>query len=1121
MKQLLVALFVLTTCAALAQQQPRPLSVQDAANAAEAASGMSAIMNKAPAIDAQGRVVAGQSSGAALGSGQGLQDGMRLLQGVTGIEGVSDIQGAGQAGLTGAKARMTGSADFNCLFERGARKSIAGVLVRLDACTMAPGSQQVTSVSLGVCESAADGAWCSAADFVAKADVPANTYSDFGQTRVGIGCADNRPVCRITVTSTYSVSASGATLRSQSEAKAAALEGRTVVDGFRATYTSDEFAQKYTTEGVRLKNCVDGNEASAADGQIRTCDGSQVIRTRNAPDCTQTRTCTRTVQTVSEYTRSCIRTFPLTTWHCNKVIETKECTVTVDKAGTRTSDCTDEQLSGAELVATVDEVCAEMASNGECAKRRFKEQYAFSSRPTTVGECYAEPLPLAGPYSPNICAQGRPEDLEVRCASDGWFGRTLSDNECIGQDGLPVDFRSKPGCGMCVKQEVGETCYASAQTTEDSCGTPDALASCVLTESVPEAVTSGLVISRRDTFTCRETAQQCVEWAQSVECANNDITWGTNRGTGTAYGDTGTMTQALAQAGVLNAIQQSINEGGDAQAVRIFSGKDSRCRQPVGFLGFLSNDCCRINLERPGGSRPMHRCTEEDVKLAAARRSNFTVYIGDYCSSRSGLFRRCKERTQTYCAFPGLLPRIVQEQGRAQLAQLAGSSAGAQVESTPMQFSFYAPGNAQWGTPVTVNGVTVVPWQQARACASLPGSSAVTGLPTDCGNLTLWLAVCERPQGCSRAQGDGLDLPAVPEIGSQYWIVAEVNPLRNVTTVVSRYAAVKGACAPDTGECRYVVSAWPAGVGGRAILARPLSFPLYEMDSTQTSSTVMLGDYMLRGISAQGANSPGGELPATVQIRFSDNAGASWSTVQVPSTIDGEVPLGLSEVRIAGGCNALANVCDFRVVAPVSLSMKPWGSPQSPDCSGFTAAQISVLDFSKMDLSEWLRTVRANLTDSALGGLAAAATRQAQAFGDVLQSGNVRSSPPTQQRTAVVSPVQDFGPFTATVSVSGFYPYTKGDPAEDKDPVHRVEVDWGDCTETTVADPVGGTTGGVAGNGFRATHTYPAPDKVLCSPREDTLEHTIKVTIYASSGVYVENLKVRNVWRDLNDPGTQ
>jgi conjugal transfer mating pair stabilization protein TraN len=40
---------------------------------------------------------------------------------------------------------------------------------------------------------------------------------------------------------------------------------------------------------------------------------------------------------------------------------------------------------------------------------------------------------------------------------------------------------------------------------------------------------------------------------------------------------------------------------------------------------------------------------------------------------------------------------------------------------------------------------------------------------------------------------------------------------------------------------------------------------------------------------------------------------------------------------------------------------KGWGSAQSPDCSGFTVAQLQALDFAAMDLSEFYASIAPNL----------------------------------------------------------------------------------------------------------------------------------------------------------------
>lgn len=58
---------------------------------------------------------------------------------------------------------------------------------------------------------------------------------------------------------------------------------------------------------------------------------------------------------------------------------------------------------------------------------------------------------------------------------------------------------------------------------------------------------------------------------------------------------------------------------------------------------------------------------------------------------------------------------------------------------------------------------------------------------------------------------------------------------------------------------------------------------------------------------------------------------------------------------------------------------KVWGDPHSPDCSGYTAAQLQSLDFSKMDLSEFVADVTAKAIPDA-AALAASVKARLNAF---------------------------------------------------------------------------------------------------------------------------------------------
>src|SRR5690606_41699499 len=102
-------------------------------------------------------------------------------------------------------------------------------------------------------------------------------------------------------------------------------------------------------------------------------------------------------------------------------------------------------------------------------------------------------------------------------------------------------------------------------------------------------------------------------------------------------------------------------------------------------------------LERPIEGQWFRKgCEMPEVELAAARRSNYTVYIGEYCSKKMKFPSRCLRRTQTYCAFNGILPRLIHEQGRVQLAQIAASGYGADVLRTNLNFSHLEARDGRW-----------------------------------------------------------------------------------------------------------------------------------------------------------------------------------------------------------------------------------------------------------------------------------------------------------------------------------------------------------------------------------------------------------------------------------------
>lgn len=57
---------------------------------------------------------------------------------------------------------------------------------------------------------------------------------------------------------------------------------------------------------------------------------------------------------------------------------------------------------------------------------------------------------------------------------------------------------------------------------------------------------------------------------------------------------------------------------------------------------------------------------------------------------------------------------------------------------------------------------------------------------------------------------------------------------------------------------------------------------------------------------------------------------------------------------------------------------KSWGSPESPNCSGFTQAEFAAIDFSRIDLSEFTSEIMANINTSNITGAAVNAQEAVQ-----------------------------------------------------------------------------------------------------------------------------------------------
>ena len=484
--------------------------------------------------------------------------------------------------------------------------------------------------------------------------------------------------------------------------------------------------------------------------------------------------------------------------------------------------------------------------------------------------------------------------------------------------------------------------------------------------------------------------------------------------------------------------------------------------------------------------------------------------------------RKCIERKQSYCVFEGILPKLVQQQGRQQLANMVATGSGADIQRAQLTYRYIDNGQGKWSAPVTVNGVRVVGWQWPQYCEN-PEEAAQT-LVTDpearsCpGVVRTVIAACDKAAGCG-------ELPDDPEDGSVDWTLKDIDPLRNITTAVSTYSAVAGACSPQSGSCQYTISACPVGVGGMAVVSKDILWELYSTEQIADSGQAArdftmnnIGDFMFKGFSTGGSSSSG--IPATVRLDFSKDGGQTWTSHSIPTEITGsEYSVPGTDVKLTGKCDAFSNLCAYRATGTVTVTAKPWGAPKNPDCTGFTVGQLSVLDFGKMDLSEWLDSVLAKAEgDHSRGELAALAQAQFSQFNGVFNSGagTVSQASTVSANFARAIPSEGFGPFDVKLAVGGFWPEVTGDPAKDTDRVTRVEVDWGDCSATQTLSAIPATQG----SGYTGTHRYLTPDddRHAClypreADRKRNISHKIVITAYTTkSGTQTRTISVENAW---------
>jgi len=133
------------------------------------------------------------------------------------------------------------------------------------------------------------------------------------------------------------------------------------------------------------------------------------------------------------------------------------------------------------------------------------------------------------------------------------------------------------------------------------------------------------------------------------------------------------------------------NDGSCSYQIRLFNGKDMRCRSWDILFGLIGGGCCQRDNGSGLGALFGGQCKEDERLLAKYRKETMdkSHYVGEYCSKylKLGFAKICVQKKKTYCVFNSKLARIIHEQGRPQIGiEWGGAKAPNCKGFTPEEF---------------------------------------------------------------------------------------------------------------------------------------------------------------------------------------------------------------------------------------------------------------------------------------------------------------------------------------------------------------------------------------------------------------------------------------------------
>lgn len=637
-------------------------------------------------------------------------------------------------------------------------------------------------------------------------------------------------------------------------------------------------------------------------------------------------------------------------------------------------------------------------------------------------------------------------------AWDSYYACEPERTVCSGsQSGAYCEARGEKECS----NEINGNCYAWRETTwcRDQPRTycneePE----CTFVEE--ECVNGG--------------GQNCTEVKQTFECATEhptcsqtaQVCGGEVRQTETQGNNFGAVAGELAK---IDAILDEMEKEFNGDSLEWFEGERKYCDDPIAD-GWATNNCCSKSVNDEGDYM-FSSCSDDEVELARARRNGSALYIGSYC--RDSVWGKCLEKRKEYCVYDSMLSRIINAEGKKQLREVYASNEGnPQTRSVNFQQYNANPSTGTWHSAGFSGKGRLYFYRPQQSC-----SVDYTGTPTNTQDCDfgggVWMASCTG-SNCGA-------LPSNPFGGSgnTQWVMVQypLYPEGGQSVSAGKDYNVAGDC--QNGACSFSASYFPLAMGGRRLrVGGSAVWPLFDDNRGYEPEGFVIGGHEFL-FYHMGLNDP---MPASLPVRVRP-IGGSWVNRTMPTTISSPLEI-VSGVWMQGKCDEASSHCSFDVSSygkatnrrefrRIKRCKTKWGRKRCKyenkfDCGGFSQAEFALLDFSRMDLTEYSESIAPDSGDATEDAIIVEADSQITGR---TQPGSGEVSGSSREHLFIIEPDTGIAPWTTKIIFSREIMGKNGEQTR----AVRAEIDWGNGDNSTrsLGSSIGSRT---------VTHTYDESD---------------------------------------------